>query len=100
MECDFKKIKSLFDWNPINKCPGRYILNIDDKYLSISDILGYEVEVLEYRLETARDLVLVSKIKNGGFISYKRDDGTYLHTLNTNDGFIRKLIDLGIKPNL
>ena len=29
-------------------------------------------------------------------ISYKRDDGSFLHTLNTEEGFERKLKQLGI----
>jgi hypothetical protein len=32
----------------------------------------------------------------GGLISYARGDGSYLHTLNTPDGFARKLRQLGI----
>ncbi len=93
---DFKKLKSLFEWSPIPNCPGRYILKTPDKHLSISEVIGYEIKTSEYKVDTARDLILIAMIIDGGIISYKRTDGTYLHTLNTIDGFSRKLNDLGI----
>jgi len=72
-------LKSLFKWNSIPNCPGRFILTTANKYHSISD------------------LVLISTIVDGGIISYKMSDGSYLHTLNTESGFQRKLNDLGMK---
>jgi hypothetical protein len=95
----FKKLKSLFEWEPIPNCPGRYILKTDDPFRSITEILGFEVETTEHRVDKARDLVLISVISDCGIISYKRTDGSYLHTLNTMDGFNRKLNDLGIKSS-
>ena len=41
---DFEKLKSLFEWKPIPNCPGRFILNIGDKSLSMSEILGRELK--------------------------------------------------------
>ena len=72
---------------------------IVDKSLSMAEILGCELKTSEYEVDSARDLVLISIINNGGIISYKRTDGTYVHTLNTMDGFIRKLNNLGIKDS-
>jgi len=40
---------------------------------------------------------VVTPLVTGGLISYKRRDGTFLHTLNTAEGFARKLADLGIE---
>jgi len=40
---------------------------------------------------------VVSDLGKGGLISYKRADGTYLHTLNTAEGLERKLASLGIE---
>jgi hypothetical protein len=45
---------------------------------------------------TARDPVVVGRLDQGGLISYQRRDGTYVHTLNTQAGFERKLRQLGI----
>jgi hypothetical protein len=50
----------------------------------------------EFRVAAARDVVVVVPLASGGLISYKRADGTFVHTLNTPDGFARKLAQLGI----
>jgi len=44
----------------------------------------------------AQDEGLVAWIAGGGILSYRRSDGTYVHTLNTSEGFARKLAQLGI----
>jgi hypothetical protein len=44
-----------------------------------------------------RDEVVVARRGEGGVISYVRTDGTILHTLNTADGFSRKVRQLGIE---
>jgi len=49
-----------------------------------------------YRVQTARDPVLVVGFEDGGLISYLRDDGTLMHTLNTSEAFRRKLRQFGI----
>lgn len=52
--------------------------------------------VTEHSIEAAKDTVLVAPFADGGLISYRRNDGSVLHTLNTSEGFARKLADLGI----
>jgi len=54
------------------------------------------MEASEYRVEAAKDAVLVVELDDGGLISYRRADGSFLHTLNTTEGFRRKLTQLGI----
>jgi hypothetical protein len=49
-----------------------------------------------YRVRTARDPVLVVEFQDGGLISYLREDGTLMHTLNTSESFHRKLRQLGV----
>jgi hypothetical protein len=51
-------------------------------------------------VKSAKDVVLVVSLDRGGMISYKRDDGSFLHTLNTEEGFERKLRQLGIDPSI
>jgi hypothetical protein len=51
-----------------------------------------------YRVRAARDPALVVELEGGGLISYLREDGTLMHTLNTPEGFRRKLRQLGIAP--
>ena len=45
----------------------------------------------------ARDPVLVVEFEGGGLISYLREAGTLMHTLNTAEGFRRKLRQLGVE---
>jgi len=92
----FAELKSKRNWKPIRACPGRYVLLDGNKTLSPEDLLSHEVEVSEFHVDKAKDIVVVAKLKDGGLISYKKIDGTYLHTLNTSEGFERKLSQLEI----
>jgi hypothetical protein len=51
----------------------------------------------EHLCVTARDPVIVAPFEDGGLISYRKADGMFLHTLNTREGFERKLRQLGIR---
>ena len=93
----FDELKAKWNWKPIHNCPGRYILPGVDGILSPEDLLGHDVQLSEFRVDKAKDIVVVAKLGDGGLISYKRKDGTYLHTLNTVTGFERKLLQLGIE---
>ena len=84
-------------WRPIPGCPGRYVLREANPCLSLEALLGPDAQATEFRVETAKDVVLVVRLDRGGMISYKRDDGSFLHTLNTEEGFERKLMQLGIR---
>lgn len=46
--------------------------------------------------DAAKDKVLVVPLEDGGLISYARADGRLVHTLNTAEGFGRKLSQLRI----
>lgn len=92
----FDDLKCRWIWKQIHACPGRYILFDVDKTLSPEDLLGREAEISEFHVKQARDIVVVAKLQDGGLISYKNKDGTYLHTLNTSEGFKRKLLQLEI----
>jgi hypothetical protein len=93
---DFDTLKRQWSWKPIRNCPGRYILTTPECFRP-QDLAGENLEISEYRVEKARDTVLVARIEGGGLISYTRKDGSVLHTLNTSEGFRRKLADLGIE---
>lgn len=83
-------------WKPIPGCPGRYILRDTSPDLSLEALLGPEPQAIEFRVEAAKDTVVVVSLGGGGIISYKRGNGSFLHTLNTEEGFERKLRQLGI----
>ncbi len=81
---------------PIPNCPGRYNLVLAENHVSLAELIGIGVSIAEHHVPAARDTVLIAKLVDGGMISYRRPDGTYLHTLNTESGFNRKLAQLGI----
>jgi len=83
-------------WEPIRNCPGRFRLVDAPARLSLEDLLDPTAQIMEFQSDEAKDKVLVAVLDRGGMISYKRDDGTLLHTLNTEEGFERKLRQLGI----
>ena len=92
----FDELMKAWDWRPLRNCPGRYDLHGARNNLRPQDILGDEIEVNEFSVDAAKDAVLVAKLNDGGLISYRHDDGSFLHTLNTPEGFRRKLAQLGI----
>ena len=92
----FDELLKARDWRPIRNCPGRYVLRGAENDLRPEDICGDEVEVNEFTVDAAKDTVLVVQLNDGGLISYRRDDGSFLHTLNTPEGLRRKLSQLGI----
>ena len=83
-------------WQEIPGCPGRYVLRSSDR-ATIGDLIGCDAPVQQFRVPGARDEVHVVAFKNGGgLISYRRPNGTFLHTLNTSEGLQRKLRRLDI----
>jgi hypothetical protein len=84
-------------WRPIRNCPGRFVLRRESPdNPRIEDLIGDQYETGEYEVSAVRDVVVVAALDEGGIISYKRADGSLLHTLNTPEGFERKLRQLGI----
>ncbi|MBI9100040.1 MAG: hypothetical protein JEY91_16280 [Spirochaetaceae bacterium] len=52
--------------------------------------------IQKFRTPKAKDLVQVYHFEDGGLISFMHDDGFIIHTLNTAEGFSRKLKQLEI----
>jgi hypothetical protein len=92
----FAELAARWDWKPIPNCPGRYVLRAGSN-LSPGQLLGAGAEVHEYHSPHARDTVLVAAFEGGGLISYRGPDGAHRHTLNTVEGFARKLDQLGLR---
>jgi hypothetical protein len=93
----FNELMKSWAWQPIRNCPGRYVLHGARDNLRPQELLGDDIEVKEYRVDAAPDAVLIVELEDGGIITYQREDGSFLHTLNTPEGFRRKLSQLGIK---
>jgi hypothetical protein len=96
----FAELFETLSWKPIKICPGRYVLQgAKSNLLPVEELTKNTVAdaVSAHKVSAARDLVLVAPLDDGGgIISYQRADGSFLHTLNTPEGFRRKLRQLGI----
>jgi hypothetical protein len=92
---DFTSLLHRFQWKEMRNCPGRYILAGAPSTLLPHDLVP-GAALREYTVQSAPDTVVVARFDGGGLISYKKPDGHYLHTLNTNEGLERKLQQLGI----
>ncbi len=93
----FDEIAAKWEMRPIRNCPGRFVIRTTAGEMSPRELLGAGVEIQTFNVAAAKDTVLVARLDRGGLISYRREDGTHLHTLNTAEGFGRKMLDLGIE---
>ena len=92
------ELMNQYECKPIRNCPGRFFLAVTSE-ISPQELLGPDIEVEEFHSLQARDTVLVVRLTDGGLITYRRADGSHLHTINTSEGFARKLAQLGIPIN-
>ena len=92
----FDDVLKMGRWAAMRDCPGRYTLKDVPPRFSISDVLSSEVPVNEAHSPKAVDTVWIARLEDGGVISYARGDGSWLHTLNTVEGFERTLNQLEI----
>jgi hypothetical protein len=92
----FDTVKRLGKWTPIRDCPGRFVLRGVLPAFSVVDLLGDIAGVQQFQSPRATDTVWVVCLEGGGVISYRRLAGTWRHTLNTEEGFRRKLEQLEI----
>ena len=83
-------------WQQIPNCPGRFRLASRQSDQAPAALIGGTADVCEYNLTISPDDVLVTTLKGGGLISYRCSNQTYVHTLNTPEGFACKLKQLGI----
>lgn len=83
-------------WRPIPNCPGRYALKAGAVVTPPEDVACGAKRGSEYVSVSSRDPVIVTPLDDGGLISYRKAGGLFLHTLNTREGFERKLRHLGI----
>ena len=94
----FDELMAKWPFRPIRNCPGRYVLPPAEFGGPPERLLGPGFETREFQARAARDTVIVAAFPDGGgLISYRGTDGTHVHTLNTPEGFERKLQDLEIE---
>ena len=96
MPATFAMIRNEQPWRPIPRCPGRFVLPMTEFDGPPEALAGSDTRAPHFKSETAADPVAVMALDRGGLISYRKPDGRYLHTLNSAEGFARKLEQLGI----
>ena len=92
----FDNVKGQGKWTPIRNCTGRFVLRGVSPASSVVDLLGDIAGIQLFQSPRAKDMVWVVCLEDGGVISYRRIAGTWIHTLNTEEGFRRKLEQLEI----
>ncbi len=96
----FTELKARWPWRPMPNCPGRFVFSSGLTNLPPAALVPRDVHVSEHVVATARDPVAVAMFVDGGLISYRKPNGTYLHTLSSREGFDRKLQQLGLDRGL
>ncbi|MCD9185116.1 MAG: hypothetical protein LUM44_01685 [Pyrinomonadaceae bacterium] len=88
----FEKALKTSDWKPIRNCPGRFQLIGGRSVIPIEKLSESKNPAVEILTEIVPDKVLTIEFEDGGgLISYVKDDGKFIHTLSTKEGFARKI---------
>ena len=96
MPSTFEAIRKAHPWRLIPHCPGRFVLPPAEFDGPPETLTGSTARPLHFENEKAADPIIVVDLDGGGLICYRKPDGRYLHTLNSPEGFDRKLKQLGI----
>ena len=93
----FEQVFDKWNWKEIRHCPGRFIFARGRSRLTCEEIIGIEIKIYKFKSEKVVDEILVARFATGGgLVSYVKEEHQFLHTLNNEDGFTRKLHQLGI----
>jgi hypothetical protein len=93
----FEQAFDKWNWKEIRNCPGRFIFARGRSRLTCGEITGIEIKIYKFKSEQVVDEILVARVDTGGgLVSYVKEDCQFLHTLNNEDGFTRKLRQLEI----
>lgn len=86
-----------WDWEEMTSTPGRFRLVHPGPQPPVAELLGADVPLRTVESVASPDLIVLAEFEDGGLISYKRGDGTWVHTLNTLARYRRRLWELGIE---
>ena len=86
-----------WSWEEMKTAPGRFQLVAPSPQPPMEELLGAEMEVRTVPSSAAGETIVLAEFEDGGLISYRRADGTWVHTLNTRSRYRRKLWELGIE---
>ncbi len=89
----FESVYDAWPWRPIPGCPGRFVLSPAVFHGPPSGLCdGLENAEI---VPGAADPAVVIRFPGGGLLSYRKPDGSFVHTLNTAEGLARKLAEMG-----
>lgn len=86
-----------WSWEEMSGSPGRFRFAEPSAAPGVEELLGPDVARREMPSAASEDAIVLAELEDGGLISYRRANGTWLHTLNTRSRFRRKLWELGIE---
>ncbi|CAE7658514.1 unnamed protein product [Symbiodinium microadriaticum] len=82
-------------WKELRNCPGRYTTSDSEARGKAPARLLDDLKILSATVEVVpegKDRILVGRFSGGGgLLTYCKDGGVYVHTLNTESGLIRKI---------
>jgi hypothetical protein len=96
MKTTFQDLWARWPWRPIRNRSGRFVLPWTEQSISFEVLLDGSCISQVFSSPLAKDPVLVVPLEDGGLISYRQTDGRLIHTLNTPEGFSRKLQQLEV----
>ncbi len=96
MNKTFQQLRTQWPWRPIRNCPGRFVIHWPEQAVPLEVLLDQSCSPQKFLSPEAKDPVWVVAFEGGGLISYQQPDGRMIHTLNTLEGFSRKIQQLGI----
>ena len=96
------------EWKEIRNCPGRYttrrreLAGWPPERLLAAALGGNVPPVSLWRHRSgAKDAIHAVRFAGGGgLLTYARSDGTFVHTLNTESGLLRKIAALRVTPEV
>lgn len=93
----FQKVYEAWPWKPIPGCPGRYVLSPAAFAGPPSELCGFALAEEVIPPSGSADPAVVVRFEDGGLISYRKPDDSFVHTLNTPEGLARKLAEMASK---
>lgn len=90
---EFERVLGLFKWKPIFNCPGRYILRQCSKE-TFKNYYSKLTHLEDIKSPKIKDPTFLYRFESGGLISYRKDNGDFIHTLCNKEGLSRKLEEL------
>ena len=96
MSVSFETVAERAAWSPIPNCPGRWVIR-GRTTIPLESLVGDSV-ALEFKSpHTEDDVLLVRFDGGGGLLTFRKPNGTLVHTLNTAEGLQRRMAKLGLE---